>query len=149
MTRKTSIDTYRQIEADGLLSKRRWEVYQCLYKLGPMTQGETAKRIELVVVNIDRPSITPRFAELEAMGVIETVGERACNVTGRNVLVWDVTANLPRQIDKKKELTAKDALNIAFDFLKFCSKKYDIKNTYPDVEKLRKFWIYADAKLKK
>lgn len=97
MTRRTSIDVYHQIEAEGLLSKRRWEVYDYLFKHGPLTQREVSDSIATEYAH--HQSYTPRFAELEARGVIESVGERPCSVTGRNVLVWDVTDRLPVEPD--------------------------------------------------
>jgi hypothetical protein len=46
----------------------------------------------------------PRFAELERVGVIAVVGEKDCSVTGRNVLLWDVTEKLPIKLEKEKKI---------------------------------------------
>lgn len=99
MTRKTSIDAFVQIQREGLLSKRRFEVYFVLYHYGPLTQNETSK----LVMDASQRSITPRFAELERSGVIEVVGKKLCNITGRRVTLWDVTASIPRKIKKQKQ----------------------------------------------
>lgn len=96
MTRSTSIEVYHQIEAEGLLSKRRFEVYSCLYEHGPLTQREVTDRISNKYAA--ERSYTPRFAELESMAVIKPIGERLCSITGRQVLVWDVTNKLPKKI---------------------------------------------------
>jgi hypothetical protein len=46
-------------------------------------------------MNIDSNAVTPRFAELEARQVVQSVGTKLCDVTGRDVLAWDVTGRLP------------------------------------------------------
>jgi hypothetical protein len=97
--RNTSIEVYKQIKESGLLSKLRFEVYEKIFKYGPITQGEMwnehfPKR--------QRHDVGPRFAELEARGVIECVGERPCNVTGRLAMIWDVTSKLPTEPKKEK-----------------------------------------------
>lgn len=103
MSRETSIAVYQQIEAQGLLSKRRFEVYSYLFNNGPATQMETTKVLCKDGL-ITQHSYTPRFAELEKMGVIKIVGERTCTVTGRNVLSWDVTDSLPTEYERKPSL---------------------------------------------
>lgn len=99
-TRQTSIDVYREIEAEGLLSKRRWEAYSTLFNHGPITAMETARKIPGTLDH----SISPRFAELKRMGLIREVGERACRITGRNCIIWDVTNNLPIKFEKPKRI---------------------------------------------
>ena len=37
-----------------------------------------------------------RFTELRELGVIYEKGERKCNITGRNVIEWDLTDKLPQ-----------------------------------------------------
>ena len=97
MIRDTSIEVYHQIEAEGLLSALRFDVYKCLFHNGPLTQMETCRK--MASIRQDR-SIMPRFAELEKMGVIKIVGEKECSVTGRKVYTWDVTKNLPLKLEK-------------------------------------------------
>lgn len=98
MIRDTSIEAYNTIKANGLLSERRFEVYEALYFFGPMTQTQVSARIKHALAH----SITPRFAELKHMGVIIEVGEVICETTGMNVILWDVTKNLPTPLDKKR-----------------------------------------------
>lgn len=43
-----------------------------------------------------------RLSELRDRGVIREVCERPCSITGRNAIVWDVTANVPTPMPKKK-----------------------------------------------
>lgn len=97
MTRQTSIDIYREIEASGLLTKLRWQVYACLFKFGPLSQNETSYKLRGKL----SWGINPRFSELEKMGVIISVGERSDRHTGNNVLVWDTTNNLPKKLIKE------------------------------------------------
>jgi hypothetical protein len=97
--RKTSIEAYKEIESNGLLEGLLWITYRALYQFGPMTQNETCRKINNG--DIQDRSIMPRFAQLKKYGVIEEIGTKKCDVTGREVLLWDVTANLPRKIEKK------------------------------------------------
>lgn len=89
--RQTSLEAYEAIKRSGLLRGLFVAVYGVLYEHGPLTAGETAKRIPGHQLN----SISPRFAELQRRGVIQPVGTRLCTVTGQNAIIWDVTANLP------------------------------------------------------
>lgn len=102
MIRKTSIDTYHAIKNEGLLEGLLWITWEALYLHGPATQNETCR----IIANpqIQDRSIMPRFAQLKKLGVIEEVGSRPCTVTGREVIVWDVTNNLPRKIGSKKQI---------------------------------------------
>lgn len=105
MVRHTSLEAYEEIKQNGLLGERQFQVYETLAKSWleagkALSQAECWKLIE-ATVETDRPSITPRFAELEKKGLVEPCGERECAVTGKNVLVWKITNNLPKdQIDE-------------------------------------------------
>lgn len=96
MTRATSIATYRQIEAEGLLSEQRLAVYQALYRHGPCTAGELAAA--MVAEGADgevRHRVSRRLPELRDVGVAAERGTRVCRAGGRESIVWDVTASLP------------------------------------------------------
>ena len=126
MTRQTSMDAYRKIKSEGLLSKRRLEVYETLFHFGPMTANETFEKLykkDIGPKNAASNSAA-RFSELRDMGVIQEIGERKCSVTGMNVISWDVTSWLPTKIKKpsKKyeiaeavEKERKDCAQVAFD----------------------------------
>lgn len=86
--RQASIDVYNRIARDGTLSKRRWEVYDCLFHHGPLTGNEVVRKLGL-------PGAWKRLSELERETVIQEVGKRVCTVTGEEVGIWDVTGNLP------------------------------------------------------
>lgn len=105
MTRRTSAAVYHQIESEGLLSRVRFLVYEILYHRGPLTAAEVWQR-----TGESRVTISPRFAELLDRGVIYEVRERRCAVTGREVIEWDVTSNLPVESSKEKALTKREVI---------------------------------------
>ena len=109
MIRDTSIAVYHQIKDENLLSRLRWEVYDCLYHHGPLTQMETCRKLNNP--NRQDRSYMPRFAELHNMGVIKEVGQRVCSITGREVLLWDVTNSLPRKLEKDIKPTRQELIN--------------------------------------
>lgn len=102
MIRQTSIEAYQQIKDRGLLSKRRWEVYDVVYHHGPLTAGEIGRKMpsyRASVSTADR-NIHARLSELRKMGVLTEVRERDCTVTGMRVIEWDVTDKLPVSFEK-------------------------------------------------
>lgn len=107
MIRKTSLEVYRQIEAEGLLARQMLETYKVVYECGPMTSGEA-----FAMLNKGNPikALTQsraRFTDMRRMGVLSEVGERACRVTGRNAILWDVTDKLPVKVEKPKRTKCK------------------------------------------
>lgn len=103
----TSLEAYLKIKSLGLLSPRRFEVYEVLAKYGAQTQSEVFSKLGLI--GEKRVCYTPRFAELERQGVIRVVGEKACSVTGKNCKIWKVTDELPRPFKiEKKIMSEKD-----------------------------------------
>ena len=107
-TRQTSIDCFNQIKQEGLLSKRRLQVYESIYNSAPCTASEVFKDKNL------KTNQSGRFTELRDLGVIYEKGERVCSITGRNVIEWDLTDTLPINIKssiKTKQHRVNDALN--------------------------------------
>ncbi len=100
-TRQTSIDCYNQIKASGLLSKRRFEVYEAIYKNAPCTTNEALKDIYS-----GSHGVGSRTTELRDLGVIYEKGIKKCTVTGKKVIEWDLTDKLP--IKPEKLITAKE-----------------------------------------
>lgn len=90
--RRTSLQALAKIREEGLLSKLRFEVYECLFKHGPLTAGEAWSRY---FPHRQRSSISARMSELEARGVVYQESERPCALTKNNAIAWDVTTNLP------------------------------------------------------
>ena len=93
MTRQTSIDTFVQIKNEGLLSKMRLKVYKAIFNKAPCTSAEAMEGI-MTPDNVLSQS-RARFTELRDRGVIKEIGKRLCKITGRNVIVWDLTDMLP------------------------------------------------------
>jgi hypothetical protein len=86
--RETSIAAFYNSLHDGLITKRKQQVYTCLQEIGPATMNET-----IDVVQRRYPakgqSLRPRFSELRDDGLIREVGERACRITGVVCVLWE------------------------------------------------------------
>lgn len=54
-----------------------------------MTQMEVVKFLKESSPNITEHSFTPRFAELERLGLIKATSKRQCKVTSKTALVWE------------------------------------------------------------
>ena len=100
-TRKTSIECYNEIKANGLLSKMRFKVYEALFKIG---KPSTAREI-YQTMNLAKMEAT-RLTELRNLGLIYESNTRTCKVTGRKSIEWELTDKLP---DDKKLLDHKKA----------------------------------------
>lgn len=123
MQRQTSIDCYNKIKSEGLLAKRRLEVYEAIFKNAPCTTNEALKDIYS-----GSHGVGSRTTELRDLGVIYEKGIRPCKVTGRNVIEWDLTDKLP--IDAKVYTdTKKDRINNSLNALR---ELYKNKNTSTD-----------------
>jgi transcription initiation factor IIE alpha subunit len=96
MIRKTSIETYNKIVNNGMIPKKRMEVYKALYEYGSMTSSE------LFQLKGWKTNQSGRFTELQETGVIQEIGTRACKVTGNKAIVWCTTDNLPISRPKVK-----------------------------------------------
>lgn len=109
MIRKTSIEAYRAIMDNGLLSKRREQVYDCLYTYGPLTRNQLSELLRVRYhVTINPNLVSSRLVELRDFGCAYEVKETVCPQTGMTVILWDVTENLPVKPAKKavEECTA-------------------------------------------
>lgn len=100
MVRETSIEIYRQIEEEGLLSKLRFLCYKALFYHGPLTAMEVCAQLHKQGDKIKQVSVSPRMSELRDRGVAKEVGEKICSITGNNSILRDCTADLPRGISK-------------------------------------------------
>lgn len=101
MARQTSIQAYREIEADGVLGKLQWAVYSFLFQKGPLTTRGVHSGIKSIARDVG--IVSTRLTELTSMGLVYEVKEVRCEVTGKSVILWDVTANLPVKLKKKKK----------------------------------------------
>jgi hypothetical protein len=100
-TRETSIETYNQIKAEGLLGKMQIEVLGAVVENWPCTSGEAFDRMRDHRERSPLSQTRARFTELRDNGVIEEVGERICKISGRNAIVWAPTGKLPCKPPKK------------------------------------------------
>jgi hypothetical protein len=98
MTRQTSKEAYEKIKANGLLSKKRFEVYSWLFLYGPATSGEVAHGVGGV-----RNNVASRMNELHQRGVVRESGTRKCKVSGQNTILWEVTESLPTEPEKREK----------------------------------------------
>jgi hypothetical protein len=134
MIKQTSIDCYNQIKANGLLSKRRFEVYKELIGKTPCTATELQNSMDF---NNGGRDCMKRISELRDLGVIYEKGIRKCKVTGKNVIEWDLTDKLPLK-DKAPVVTKKQKIEeILNDIADFGKTLSNIEN----IDKLRGIYL--------
>jgi hypothetical protein len=121
-TRKTSIECFSKIKQEGLLSKRRLQVYESIFNYAPCTASEVFNDKNL------KTNQSGRFTELRDLGVIYEKGERLCRITGRNVIEWDLTDRLPIDF-KNKNKTKKQRINDAINSFRMLYKNKDNSTT--------------------
>jgi hypothetical protein len=101
--RKTSIDVYNKITTEGLLSKKRMQVYEILYTGEAMTGSEVAQKYKSMYDSSRHSeSIRNRITELVKQGVVYEVGTVECPITGNTVLQFATTNSLPSKLEKPK-----------------------------------------------
>jgi len=105
VTRQTSIDAYRIIEAEGLLSNRRWEVYSTLFQKGPITATQIADQMPGYKSPSVGYNVHARLCEMREMGCVQEVGETSCPLTKMRVILWDVTDRIPTKLEKGTKKT--------------------------------------------
>lgn len=101
MIRETSKAAYNKIKSQGLLSERRMEVYHTLYMFGPLTASELSELLPKKVSRTIGSNVHARLGELRQLGVAKEVRERKCEISGQNVIEWDVTDKLPGKLNKQ------------------------------------------------
>ena len=121
-TRKTSIECFSKIKQEGLLSKRRLQVYESIFNYAPCTASEVFNDKNL------KTNQSGRFTELRDLGVIYEKGERLCRITGRNVIEWDLTDRLPIDF-KNKNKTKKQRINDAINSFRMLYKNKNNSTT--------------------
>ena len=122
--RQTSITCYNQIKSEGLLSKLRLMTYNAMIYSAPCTAGELQQYIEKNSIGVKHS--WKLLSQLRDLGVVYEKGERICRISGRNVIEWDLTDELP--INTKMP-TKKDRVNNALEGLR---NLYKNKNTATD-----------------
>ncbi len=85
----------RQMSFEDIKPKRKIRYEQILDRL--MTGEKTAKEIAVelfdlqLIPSTERNYTAPRLTELEQMGIVEVVGKKKCNYTGKMVAVYKIT----------------------------------------------------------
>jgi len=105
MVYKNSLDAYHQIKAEGLLSKRRLQVYEIIAKHGPINPNQIYQNY---LHFLPQHSVTPRLIELVRQGVIREEFSKPCPLTGHMSGFFVSTNNLPKKLEVKKRRTRKD-----------------------------------------
>ncbi len=111
MVRQTSIDAFNKIKGNGLLSRRKLEVYGILYKNGPLTAHEVVNIARKMYPKANQTGFNARLSELEKLGVVSVVGQKINSISNKQNALWDVTNKLPEK--PSKILTTKQKLQIA------------------------------------
>ena len=98
MSRQTSLEVYREITDNGLLSKKRLEVYKYIFNHGPCTGSQVQRALKNN--SSVSESVRNRITELVYAGIVSEIGTVIDPITGRNVLQFDVTNRLPKDFVK-------------------------------------------------
>jgi hypothetical protein len=138
--RQTSIDCYNIIKSNGLLSKRRLEVFEALIKIAPCTATELQKSMDFDNGGRD---CMKRISELRDLGVIYEKRERSCSITGKNVIEWDLTDKLPLK-EKAPVVTKKQKIEEVLNEISALGKKLsneeekkDLRSIYLKIKALK------------
>lgn len=102
MVRETSVEAYRAIVDNGMLSRRRLQVYEILYQNGPLAGAQVAYLFAQRHGKTSRSeTVRNRITELRDLGVVKEVGWTVDPNTKMRVIQWDVTSKLPGAEKKK------------------------------------------------
>ena len=115
--RQTSIDCYNQIKESGLLSSRKMEVYEILFRHGPMTANEIVRKAKVSYPNTNPSSFHARLSELKKCNAIIEVGEKRDVFSGKSCYVWDLTDRIPVK-ESRKTKTKKDRVDDVLNALR-------------------------------
>ena len=124
-SRLTSSEVYNQIKEEGLLNALLWQVYDCLYRHGPLTAREAWSKLWDSGERRLAHSIIPRFAQLKKMGLVRPIGKRLCSITNRKVLVWDVTDKYPVKVQCDYKPSKEEQIRILQEHLRQCREECD------------------------
>jgi hypothetical protein len=79
-------------------------------KYGPCTGGELARSMQedknkTITVSdwLTARAVRARLGELRDRGTVRELDPRDCKVTGRRVIVWEITGDLPTKPHKRKK----------------------------------------------
>jgi len=139
MQRDTSKEVYKQIKDNGLLAKRRLEVYEIIYKYGSMTGAEVSNMHKIqfgTVGSTVSETVRNRITELRNMGVVRELGTTECPITHNTVILWDVTSNLPKNLPKR--LSKKEKKEVIIADIEVFYKKLEDKELRKEMREIKK-----------
>jgi len=112
MNERTSIESYREAHASGLIGKRQLEVLGFVIANEPCSQGDVSRHFADA-----SSSYQPRFRELEDAGLIEQRGTKHDPATGREVKAYAATGKLPTAPVRRKRRKIRATVEPAGDGL--------------------------------
>lgn len=125
--RETSLLTYRQIIADGTITKLKLLVYSAIIHNENLTSAELHQK-EFPYKQIS--TIRARITELYDLGVIQWDDVRECKRTKRMAFTWQSSGNLP---DKEKAKNKKPAsIKKCVDYIILEMSKKGVLSITPD-----------------
>ena len=106
--RDTSMEVYLKILNNGLIGQKQVEVYEILFKYGPLTGSQVANWMKELNQKSDvSETVRNRLNELKAMGIVDELPKVKCPVTTHTVYQYDVNRRLPvkppRHLTKKQK----------------------------------------------
>jgi hypothetical protein len=87
MRQSTSVQSFQEIKFSGT---ERSQLLRCLNYLRRNVGGATDREAMHDLHIIDPNSYRPRRNELVQLGLVENRGKRACEISGKTVIVWGV-----------------------------------------------------------
>ena len=98
--RETSILAFQAIKDNGLLSERRFQVYQIIFEHGPVNCRQIIEIASRGNVT-NTGAFSGRLSELERLGVIESHSVGPCPITGHETIFWVTTDQMPAKFEKE------------------------------------------------
>ena len=106
--RKTSISTYNEIKNNGHLSAKRFQVYDIFYEFGNLTGSEVSNIYKSRFPSSKTSeTIRNRITELVKMKVCEELGTTEDPNSGRTVMLFGITDNMPVKLELPKTMNQK------------------------------------------
>ena len=102
MIDELSLQCFKIIVRNGLVSRRKQQVLEYIVKHQPCTAKEC--NIYYAKQGENSSSFMSRFGELEDLGVIHRVGTKIDPHTSKECWLYSMTGNVPKKLDKKVKI---------------------------------------------
>ena len=99
MVQPTSIAAYKAMLKCGYISKRQREVFKEVARNPLSSQQEVWTILKLKGKVVGSNGITPRFSELQKLGLIDAPCKKVCSITNQTTLAWEATGNTPPTVN--------------------------------------------------